>query len=236
MADAAQARRADVVHDRGRRANIIHSMKATEQVYTAAENEVVARALGLFDSFARHRGRAHARRLSRPATVDRLQTKYDEGSGGYIGEGEASIYGATPEDVVAYLMDVGSRDFQNRLNRQLYPCYEVRELVNEHHSIVFNEMHKAPFQNRTWVASLVWRKACDEPLTYVWCAASIDGHASVAPAAEAHAVRAGILRCVKLTALSSHSTKLEMVTSLDLKGRFPSWFTRAVILPQVVLP
>jgi len=234
MADAAQARRADVAHDRGRRANIIQPMKATEQVYTAAENEVVARALGLFDSFARHRGRAHARRLSRPATVDRLQTKYDEGSGGYIGEGEASIYGATPEEVVAYLMDVDSRDFQNRLNRQLYPCYEVRELVNEHHSIVFNEMHRAPIQNRTMVCSLLWKKVCDEPLTYVWCATSIDGHASVTPEAEAHAVRASILRCVKLTALSSHSTKLEMATSLDLKGSFPSWFTSAVVLPQVL--
>jgi hypothetical protein len=50
-------------------------------------------------------------------------------------------------------------------------------------------------------------------------AASIDGHASVSREEEAHAVRADLARCVKLTALSNHSTKLE--TSLDLKGNFP---------------
>jgi hypothetical protein len=233
MADDRQAWRADVAHDRGRRAHYIQPMKATEQTYTASENEVVARALGLFGAFARRHGRAHTRRLHRPATVDRLQIKHDERSGGYIGEGEAKISGATPEDVVAYLMDVNSRHFQSRLSRELYKCYEVRDVVNEHHSIVFNEMHQAPFQTRTFIVSLIWKRACDDPLTYIFAAASIDNHASVSPEAEAHAVRADILRCVKLTALSSHSTKLEMVTSLDLKGSFPSWFTNAIVLPQV---
>jgi hypothetical protein len=126
------------------------------------------------------------------------------------------------------------RHFQSKLNRDLYPRYEVREIVNEHHSILFAETRSPPFRPRTLVCSLLWKKVCDEPLTYVWCATSIDGHASVTPEAEAHAVRASILRCVKLTALSSHSTKLEMATSLDLKGSFPSWFTSAVVLPQVV--
>ena len=211
--------RVDVLHDQGRRANYTEPMQAAEQAYTATETAVVARALGLFSSFARLRGRT--RRLKCPSTVNRLQAKYDALRGVWIGEGQAVIYHATPEDVVAYLMDVNSRDFQARLNRDLYPCYEVRELVNEHHSIMFNKIRPPPFQDRTMVVSLVWKKVCDEPLTYLWCAVSIDGHASVSREEEAHAVRADLARCVKLTALSSHSTKLEMVTSLDLKGNFP---------------
>jgi hypothetical protein len=131
-------------------------------------------------------------------------------------------------------MDVNSRDFQTRLNRDLYPCYELREVVNQHHSIMFNEIRPPPFQNRTMVVSLVWKKVCDEPLTYLWCAVSIDSHPSVRPEDEAHALRADLARCVRLTALSSQSTKLEMVTSLDLKGNFPSWFVNAVILPQIL--
>jgi hypothetical protein len=49
--------RVDVLHDQGRRANYTEPMQAAEQAYTAAETAVVARALGLFSSFARLRGR-----------------------------------------------------------------------------------------------------------------------------------------------------------------------------------
>ena len=200
--------RADVLHDRGRRAEYIQlMMKATGQAHTVAENALIARGWGLFAVVARKHGRA--RRLKHPPTVDHLRTKYDAPSGSYIAEGEAVVHHATPEDVVAYLMDVNSKDFQTRLNRDLYPCYEVREVVNGHHSIMFNEIRTFPFQNRTMVVSLLWKKVCDEPLTYLWCAVSIDGHASVRPEDEAHTLRADLSRCVRLTALSSHSTKLE---------------------------
>ena len=113
------------------------------------------------------------------------------------------------------------RHFQSKLNRDLYPRYEVREIVNEHHSILFAETRSPPFRPRTLVCSLLWKKVCDEPLTYVWCAVSIDGHASVSAEDELQAVRADVVRCVKLTALSAHLTKLEVVTSLDPKGNFP---------------
>jgi hypothetical protein len=225
LADAPQAWRADVIHDRERRADYVRSMKAAEQVYTAAEDAVVARGSSLFDTCVRQHGRA--RRLKCPPTVSRLQTNYDVQGGVWIGEGEAVILGATPEHVVAYLMDLKSKHFQSRLNRNLYPCYEVREIVNEHHSIMFNQIRFPPFQSRTMVVSLVWKKLCDEPLTYVWSAVSIDGHVSVRPEDEADAVRADLARCVKLTALSSHSTLLELATSLDLKGNFP---VRATLL------
>ena len=113
------------------------------------------------------------------------------------------------------------RHFQSKLNRDVYPHYEVREIVNEHHSILFAETRSPPFRPRTLVCSLLWKKVCDEPLTYVWCAVSIDGHASVSAEDELQAVRADVVRCVKLTALSAHLTKLEVVTSLDPKGNFP---------------
>ena len=176
---------------------------------------------------------SRTRRLKHPPTIDHLRTKYDAPSGSHVAEGEAVVHHTTPDDVAAYLMDLNSKDFQTKLNRDLYPCYEVREVVNGHHSIMFNEIRTSPFQNRTMVVSLLWKKVCNEPLTYVWCAVSIDGHASVRPEDEAHTLRADLSRCVRLTALSSHSTKLEMVTTLDLKGNFPKWFVDAVILPQV---
>ena len=90
-ADAPQAWRADVIHDRERRADYVRSMKAAEQVYTAAEDAVVARGSSLFDTCVRQHGRA--RRLKCPPTVTRLQTNYDVQGGVWIGEGEAGILG-----------------------------------------------------------------------------------------------------------------------------------------------
>jgi hypothetical protein len=48
------------------------------------------------------------------------------------------IFGATPEEVVAYLMDIDGRHFQAKLDREFYPCYETREVVSRHHVVMFN--------------------------------------------------------------------------------------------------
>ena len=109
---SSMAWRADVSNDRVRRADYILPMKTKEQAYTEAENELVARASALFDTVAVtlvHGRKQHLRQLTRPETVSRLRIVYDELSGRWIGEGAASIYGATPEDVTSYLMDPGCR-------------------------------------------------------------------------------------------------------------------------------
>lgn len=109
---SSMAWRADVSDDRVRRADYILPMKTKEQAYPDAENELVARASALFDTVAValvHGRPQHLRQLTRPETVSRLRILYDELSGRWIGEGAASIYGATPEDVTSYLMDPGCR-------------------------------------------------------------------------------------------------------------------------------
>ena len=53
MADDAHVWRADVLHDRGRRAEYNQLMKATEQAHTVAENALIARGWGPFVVVAR---------------------------------------------------------------------------------------------------------------------------------------------------------------------------------------
>ncbi len=60
--------------------------------------------------------------------------------------GECRIFGATPEEVVAHLMDIDGRHFQAKLDREFYPCYETREVVSRHH-VMFNNRHRVGTRN-----------------------------------------------------------------------------------------
>jgi biopolymer transport protein ExbB/TolQ len=115
--------RVDVLHDQGRRANYTEPMQAAEQAYTATETAVVARALGLFSSFARLRGRT--RRLKCPSTVKRLQAKYDALRGVWIGEGQAVIYHAGAKELCFHL--AGSSVVDSTLAARLASARSISE-------------------------------------------------------------------------------------------------------------
>ena len=117
--------------------------------------------LGTFDA-----GKGKARSIRRSKTVELAETKHDERSGLLIGHVEAEVR-ASPEQVVAYLMHFDRKYTRSTLNPKVDVRQEVLEVRNPHHTVGFIEKKTAPFQNRTWLSSLLWQKVSDTPLTYV---------------------------------------------------------------------
>jgi hypothetical protein len=95
------------------------------------------------------------------------------------------------------------------------------------------EKKTEPFLNRTWLLSLVWKKILDAPPTYIWVAAPRDQHAKIAPADEAHAIRAVGTRCVRCV-LDGTSTRLEYACALDMGGHLPQWLVENIAVPKLM--
>ena len=120
-----------------------------------------------------------ARHFKSGPTVDSSSTRLDEESGLLVGNTQLVIRGAGPLDIIAYLMDAGSRHQQSRADPQVDVRFEVKEVRNVHHVITFYEIKTAPFQNRTLLNALMWKKLSNAQ--YAWCASPIANH----PSAEA---------------------------------------------------
>jgi hypothetical protein len=214
---------ADVAHDRTRREQLVASIAAAD-VHDVEEEEedLIVQGRAMFDVFATQgkTRRTRMKSLKRSKTIDRSRLKHDSQTGRLVGEGQALIR-APPEHVLAYLCDIDGKHFRTKLNRNIYVRYEIREVKNEHHTVLLIEMKTAPFRNRLLLVSVVWKKLSDDPRSYVWVVMSIDNHASVSAHEERHAVRAHVARCVIVTDIGGGSTRLEYAVSLDLQGHFP---------------
>jgi hypothetical protein len=70
--------------------------------------------------------------------------------------------------------------------------------------------------------------------TYVWCTYPIASHSTVRLSDDSHAVRAELVRCIRLTRLAHGATRLEYACSVDLKGRFPTWLTNSLVIPTLM--
>jgi hypothetical protein len=179
-----------------------------------------------------HSEARNAQRLKHGTTVDSSWTMFDEESGLMVGNTQLVIHGASPLDIIAYLMDVNGRHRQAQANPEVEIRLEVREVRNVHCTIVFSEFQTPPFRNRTFLQALVWKRLSDTQ--YVWCASPVADHPSVAPSDESHAVRAEGTRVLRFTLVGDNVTSVEYACTLDLKGSFPAWLTTKIALPTLM--
>ena len=225
----AQAWLADVEHDRATRADMIEQMVAGGHLYSPEEDSKIQALLAMLATDSSHTRRA--RQLKHGATVESSWTKLNE-DGVLVGHTRLVIHGASPLDIIAYLMDADGDYIRSRFDPNVDVNYGVREVRNAHCSVTFSEVKTAPFRNRTFLQALVWKKLSDA--TYVWCTYPIANHSTVRPSDESHAVRAELVRCIRLTRLAHGATRVEYACSVDLKGRFPTWLTNSLVIPTLM--
>ena len=129
-------------------------------------------------------------------------------------------------------MDADSNYIRSRLDPKVDVHYGVREVRNPHHSVTFNEVKTAPFQNRTFLQAVLRKKLSNTQ--FFWCTYPIADHPTVRPSDESHTVRAEGVRCIRLTRLAHGATRLEYACSVDLKGRFPTRLTNSIVVPTLM--
>jgi len=216
---------ADVAYDTKTRREWIDKVTGHDQSHSTMENQAIASGMAVIDMFSAG--------LS-AAAKSQGHFKLDAPTNRLIGYAEGLVRGASPEEVVAYLMDIESKFVQGSQNRNVTVRFEVVGAVNDHHKIVFTETKTLPFSNRTFLTSLICKKISDDPPTWGWVTVSIPGHARMRPEDEQHAVRGEVMRCVRLTAVSGKETRVEYACWLDLKGSFPKWLTHNIAMPEQV--
>ena len=219
---------ADSAHDRERRQQLIVQLGMDFQPYSETEAGEILYGLKMLDDFAT--SGSTVRELACAATVDTAVVKETRGQArGLVGRGvaevigktELTIRGASPQDVIAYLMLLDGKHFQSTVNKAQEVRNEIREVKNPHHFVSYYEVKTAPFQNRTFLSSLVCQQLSDQPPTFVWVVVPLAEHPSVRPIDEQHAVRAEGARCARLTLAAPNTTRIEYVCWVDLKGNFP---------------
>jgi hypothetical protein len=207
---------------------MIGQMRASVQAHNVEEAALIEDGIALLDTFLSHEGKATDVRLAR--TVDKSRIKSCKGQ--LVGETELVMRGATPEDIIAYLMDVNSKHETSRRDPEEDVCDEVREVKSLHHSVEYYECKAPGFQNRTMLHALLWKRLSETQ--YLWVTVPIASHPSVGPSDERGKVRAEVKRCFRLTSLTTDSTKVEYACSLDMKGAFPRSLTEHVIVPALM--
>ena len=220
----------DVEHDRGQRQQLIEQMGVDMLPHSEEEALAIQRGEDMLRCFETNRPR-DLRQLRCAATVDislvketrsaRMQGDIRRSVADVIGKTELIIRGASPQDVIAYMMLLNGKHFQSTQNQELDVFNEIREVKNPHHSVAYYEVKTAPFRNRTFLSSLVWRQLSDQPPTFVWVVVPLKEHPSVRPIDEQHAVRAEGVRCARATLVGHETTRIEYVCWVDLMGHSP---------------
>jgi hypothetical protein len=231
FAAKAQAWLNDVEDDRQWRDAMVETMRQGVHACSEEESALIAQGAAQLDVVVKGRGKVRPLKLSKTAKV--AQTRHDTKSGRLIGEVECYAHGTSPEQIVAYLMHFDSRIHASQLNPEVDVRHELLEVKNLRYTVAFSEMRTAPLHNRTFMNALVWQKVSDAPPSYVWVAAPIKEHSKVPARDEAHAVRAEVTRCCRITLAGDGTTKMEYVYSASLKGNLPHWFANNVATPAL---
>jgi hypothetical protein len=192
--------------------------------YTSAETAALTRCKALFELF--------------PEAVEVTgstapQTSYDAQRNVLAGKVQLVVPGATPQAVVAYLMESS----RSCISRRSIPSSVVRddviEEVNAHHIVAFAEVKVPMSRHRTFLSSYIWQRLPGEASTFIWAQSPVPSHSSVRQQDEENAVRATAERCARLTAIPQ-GTLLEFVARLDLQSHLPSAALKAVFAPTIL--
>jgi hypothetical protein len=159
--------------------------------------------------------------------------KYDERSRNLLIHVQQEVPGATPQEVIAYLME----NFRSKFSRTILNSGDVRdemlEKVSGHHIVGFNEFRAAGYRNRTFLQDEIWRQLPGATLTFIWASSPRESHRSICPQDEQHAVRASYERCIRVSALPS-GTLMESVAWTDLRAAMPEFLIKALIVPTLL--
>jgi hypothetical protein len=104
---------------------------------------------------------------------------------------------ATPQEIVAYVLNYDSRHIQSSPGPHVRA--EVLQHVNAHCTIIFNRVRAPCVADRTFLTALVAKMEADDPPTYMVVCLPIARHDKIAPKDEKGAVRAEMCRALKLT-------------------------------------
>ena len=220
----------DLEHDQETRRDIILRMVSQEHLYDDDEDSMIQRGLAILAADSAQTGSVPQSKHG--PTVDASWTKLDEGSGLLVGYTTLVLRGAGPLDIIAYLMDLNGRHFRSTLDPKTDVRDELREVRNLHHIVEFYEGKAAPFKNRTFLNTLMWKQLSDAQ--FVWCLSPIADHPTVTPHDERDAVRAEGARVLRLTMIAQNVTRVEYACTLDLKGSCPAWLADKVALPGLM--
>ena len=128
---------ADVEHDRETRADMIEHMLAGGHLYSPEEDSKIQALLAMLATDSSHTRRA--RQLKHGATVESSWTRPNE-VGVLVGHSRLVIHGASPLDIIAFLMDADSNYLRSRLDPNVDVRNGVREVRNAHYSVTFSEV------------------------------------------------------------------------------------------------
>jgi hypothetical protein len=221
---------ADAEHDAKQREDRIAAMdSAAGRVYDMLEAEVLAKGAEMFAMF--EASLAGVKQLQHSPLVTCSETKLDEATGLLLGRA-AAIVRATPQEIVAYMLNSDSRFIQSTTNPTVFIRSDVVEHVNAHQMILFSKLKLGPgLSHRSFLNSVVAKKVTDDPPTYMVVGLPIAQHDKIAPKDEKGAVRAENCRAFKLTEVAAGITKLEYTCSLNLRGSIPQAITNKVSVP-----
>jgi hypothetical protein len=199
-------------------------------VYDLLEGALIAKGDAMFAVF--EASSAGAKLSKHSALVMYSETKLDEATGLLYGRAAAMVR-ATPQEIVAYILNYDSRHSQSITDRStVWVRSETLEHFNAHHTIVFNRLKLgAGLSHRTFLNSTVAKRVADDPPTYEVVGLPIAQHDKVTPKDEKGAVRAENCRAFKLTEVAEGITKLEYACSLNLAGSIPQAITNKVSVP-----
>jgi hypothetical protein len=220
----------DVEFDTQQREDRIAELEsASGQVYDLREDALIAKGSSMFAVF--EASSAAAKQLKHSALIMYSETKLDEATGLLFGRAAAMVR-ATPQEIVAYLLNYDSRFMHSITDPTAYVRSETLEHANAHHTIIFiRGKLKAGLSDRSFLNSTVAKRVADDPPTYWVVGLPIVQHDKVTPKDEKGAVRAENCRAFKLTEVAEGITKLEYACSLNLAGSIPQAITNKVSVP-----
>ena len=199
------------------------------RMYSTMDNELIRKGMAVFAVYKR--SSAGVTQLKHSATITCCETKLDIATGLLLGRGTAMLR-ATPQEVVAYMLNQDSRHLQSLSDPSVWVRSEVVQHVCPHHTIIFLRFRfGAGLSERTFLNSLVAKQVADDPPTFVLVGVPIAHHAKITPKDEAGAVRAESRRSFQLTEVAPGVTKVDYVCSLNLNGSIPQAIVNAIAVP-----
>ena len=155
-------------------------MALMEQSYSVEEIGLIARGMKLLDAF--DSAPAAAKELQIVTTMDSARKTYDARMGRVLAMCRA-VMRASPQHVVAYMMEYDSRHLRSTWNPQRDVRTEILEIVNEHHIVVCTEKCAGVkgILNRTFLNSFVWKQLSAEPVTFCLVAVPVERHERLTP-------------------------------------------------------
>jgi hypothetical protein len=212
----------NVSDDGAWRETMVHQIRHGGHVYSEEESALIAHGLAELNALSETEGGESdgKGRALKHVTFKVARMTRDKKSRLLIGYMEGAVE-ASPEDIVAFLMHFDSNFNLSMLNREHDVRYEIMEAKNLCHIVVFHEVRSIAMRNRTFANALLWKKVSDVPLSFVWVAIPISSHPKLTLEYEAHALRANITRCCRLTRMANGKTKIESMCSVDWKGHSP---------------